>query len=701
MPSGHTDFPVWKNAPFLRIVFPFILGIILQWEMCCSLALPLSASGICLILYLFLNRRPLAVQFRFRKVCGILLHLLYLFTGMVCVWQHDIRNSKSWIGRHVNDSDPVCIRIDEPPLERKNRIRISGAVLGRIYNGQWTNTCGRIQVYLKKDSALPFPGSGEIWLVRKTLQPIRNSGNPGAFNYSRYAGFRDTYHRVFLDSDNRVVVGYEPPGFFSGMLIAARKQILDRLRKNLGDAGNTYGIAAALLIGYTEELDPDVLDSYSHTGVVHIIAVSGMHLGLIYLLLNRIFVFIPFLKNSRLLQSLFRISGLWLFALLTGASASVCRAAVMFSFVELGSLSGKSASGLNALAASAFLLLLLHPFHLWDIGFQLSYLAVAGIMLFQQPFYRLIPLQNRLLDEVWKLSAVSMAAQLLTFPVCLLYFHQFPNLFLPANLLAVPLSALAIYTGIALVIFGNMPFVAPALAWLTDSLIRLMNGWIALIDRSPLSVWEQVPATLVTTALLYTFIFAASAGMLLRRKREIKIAVLLFLMLVSVYRYDDAIRAKRQCVWIFNIGGQRAVYFICGNRYRYRGDAAPLHQEDMNRFHLKPAHAELVLTDTMGTLQKALDHLPLYCFGGKKILFLEHSWKFNIPAKKIPVDLVVLSKNMPVRIAQIDSAFAVGQYVADASNALWKTEQWKNACEDLHLPYHRVQENGAFCLNIQ
>lgn len=698
MSSGNIDFPVWKNAPFLRILFPFLSGIILQWEIACPPVWIIFAAGICLAGYLFLNTRTIAVQFRFRKLCGIFLHLLLFFLGMICVWQHDIRNSKNWIGNNLHDTDQVCIRIDEPPLERKNRIRLSGTVLGSIREREWTKVCGRIQVYLKKDSALPFPAWGEIWLICKKLQSIRNSGNPGAFNYSRYAGFRDTYHRVFLDSDDRFVVGYAAPGLLSSRLVAAREYILNVLRKNLGDAGNSYGIAAALLLGYTEELDQDVLDSYTHTGVVHIIAVSGMHLGLIYLLLNRIFVFVPFLKNSRVLQSLLRIAGLWSFALLTGASASVCRAAVMFSVVELGSLSGKSASGLNALAASAFLLLVFHPFHLWDIGFQLSYLAVAGIMLFQQPLYRMMQLQNRLLDAIWKLSAVSMAAQLLTFPVCLFYFHQFPNLFLPANLLAVPLSAFAIYTGIALVLFGNLPVVAPALAWLTDSLIRLMNGWIALIDRSPLSVWEQIPATVATTILLYSFIAAASAGLLLRRKREIKIAAVLLLLLVFVYRYDELIRAKRQCVWIFNIGGQRAVEFIQGNRYRYRGDPAPMQEDAMNRFHIQPAHATLVLTDTLGTLQKPVDGFPLYVFGGKKILFLEHSWKFNMPDKKVTVDLVVLSKNMRMSIAQIDSAFAAKQYVADASNALWKTEQWKNACEELALPFHIVQEHGAFCL---
>jgi competence protein ComEC len=699
MAPGIPDIPVWKNAPFLRIVFPFMLGILMQWEFPLRFPVLISASGICLISYLYLDTRNVAVQFRFRKTGGILLHLLLLLTGMLCVRQHDIRNNKNWMGHGYRNSDRICIRIDEPPLERKNRYKISGTVTALVSEGQWKKVQGRVLVYLKRDSSCPPPACGEIWLIKKVLQPIRNSGNPGAFNYRQYAAFRDIHHRVMLDTSDRIVVGWQNPGRLNNFLYAARNHILLSLKKNLGDSGNSYGIAAALLIGYTEELDQEVLDSYSHTGVVHIIAVSGMHLGLIYLLLNRIFVLLPFLRTNRQLQSLLRIAGLWLFALLTGASASVCRAAVMFTLMDLGGLSGKSSAGLNALAASAFLLLLYHPFHLWDIGFQLSYLAVAGIMLFQQPLYRLIPLQNRMLDEVWKLSAVSVAAQLLTFPVCLLYFHQFPNLFLPANLLAVPLSALAIYAGIALVVFGNVRIAAEGLAWLVDTLIRLMNRWIEFIDRSPLSVWEQVPATVTTTVLLYAFIMAAGAGFLLRRKQMLMVAAGSLFLLTMAYRIEAWQRERRQCVWVFDIGGQRAVYFIRGNRYRYRGDAAPLQHEDMNRFHLKPAHAELVLSDSLAPLYRPADSLPLYVFSGKKILFIENSWKFNLPHKKLAVDLVVLSRNARMSIRKIDSAFAAAQYVADASNGLWKTEQWENECEELHLPCHIVHKKGAFLWN--
>lgn len=673
-----------------------MLGIFWQWKWPAAISTLWIAGGFCLVLFVFLNTGDLPVRFRYRKIGGLLLHILLLCAGMLCCRQSDIRHSEKWLGHHVTDSTQTYIHIDEPPQERKGRYKISAAVIGLCSGGQCKQAAGRVLIYLKRDSLIPPPAWGESWLIRKPLQPIRHSGNPGAFNYAQYAAFRNIYHRVLIDTADRIVVGRQHPRLLSRLLHASRNRILQVLKKNLGDTGSHYGIAAALLIGHTDELDQEVLDSYVHTGVVHIIAVSGMHLGLIYLLLNRIFSLIPLLRNRRLVNTGLRIAGLWLFALLTGASASVCRAAVMFTFVDLGRLSGKTASGYNALAASAFILLLHHPFHLWDIGFQLSYLAVGGIMLFQQPFYGLMPLQNRVLDEVWKLSAVSIAAQLLTFPICLFYFHQFPLLFLPANLLAVPLSSLAIYAGIALVACAQIPFVAGMLAWLVHTLIRLMNGWIAWVDRSPLSVWEQVPATSATTILLYALIFLGAGGLMLRRAIALKAAAGIFFLLVITYKYDGWRREKRQGLWVFHIGGESAVWFIQGNRYRHRGDEKPLQDEAMNRFHVNPALAALALTDTLPPLSKPLQGFPLYAFCGKKILFIEKSWQFEKPLEKIPVDLVVLSHNARLSIRQLDSVFAVRQYVADGSNALWKTDQWENECEDLHLHFHATQQAGAF-----
>ena len=176
---------------------------------------------------------------------------------------------------------------------------------------------------------------------------------------------------------------------FNQFLFTSRQNILNVLHENLQGKDDQLSIAEALLIGYTQDLDKDLVQAYSNTGVVHIIAISGMHLGLIYVMLVWIFNRIPYIKKLRILRVILVLSGLWLFALLTGGGASILRSAVMFSCIVIGENFGRKTSIYNSLAASAFILLCVNPFYLWDVGFQLSYLALSGIVIFQKPVYHL------------------------------------------------------------------------------------------------------------------------------------------------------------------------------------------------------------------------------------------------------------------------------------------------------------------------
>ena len=310
------------------------------------------------------------------------------------------------------------------------------------------NCKGKLLIYFSKDTAAQQLHYGDRILINKNLQAIKNSGNPGAFNYQRYAAFQQTFHNVFLKEKDWVLLPAKKINGFKQFIFTARENILANLRKNINTGKDELGIAEALLIGYTNDLDKDLVQAYSNTGVVHIIAISGMHLGLIYVMLVWLFARIPLVKKSKLAQVILILSCLWLFSLLTGAAASVLRSAVMFTFITIGNNLTKKSSIYNSLAASAFVMLCYNPYYLWDVGFQLSYLAVVGIVIFQKPIYNLIYIKNKRADKVWKLMAISLAAQILTFPICIYYFHQFPNLFLITNIIAVPLSSIILFAEI-------------------------------------------------------------------------------------------------------------------------------------------------------------------------------------------------------------------------------------------------------------
>ena len=261
---------------------------------------------------------------------------------------------------------------------------------------------------------------------------------------------------------------------FTRTLFNIQRWVIKVLRTNI-QGPRECGLAEALLIGYKNDLDKNLLQAYSNTGVVHVVAISGLHLGLIYAMLN---IFCRPLSNrkvGKVLRPVIVLAGLWIFSFLAGASPSVLRSAVMFSFVAVGSSVSKRSSLLNNLAASAFFLLCYDPFWLWDLGFILSYGALLSISIFMKPIYNLYVSENKLLDGIWKMNAVTLSAQVMTMPVLLYYFGQFPTLFLFTNFVAIPLSSIVL---IGEIVLCAICFVKPAARLcgeLLELLIRLMN----------------------------------------------------------------------------------------------------------------------------------------------------------------------------------------------------------------------------------
>ena len=370
---------------------------------------------------------------------------------------------------------------------------------------------GEMRVNLINQSPPAYPRYGNIISFNKPLQPIKNfmPPGPGSFDYRRYCAFAGIHFQVFLRPGEFTVLPETHSSPLQALLIHTREKIISIIQKYI-PGKKEQGLAEALLIGYKDDLDKSVLQSYSNTGVVHVIAISGLHLGLIYALLKAICLPIARLKKGRWIEPLVVLSGLWLFSLLAGGAPSVLRSAVMFSFIVLGKSISREASIYNNLAASAFALLCYHPYWLWDVGFQLSYAALTGIVIFMKPVYRLLVFKNKMADAAWKLNAVTIAAQWLTLPLILFYFRQFPNLFLLTNFIAVPLSSIILIGELLLCAVSWLDPVATATGWALHWMIWLMNASIERLEKIPFSTWNDLSISLPQTILLYAIIFYGS-----------------------------------------------------------------------------------------------------------------------------------------------------------------------------------------------
>lgn len=697
MPSA---IPIWKTSPLLRLLLPFIAGIVVQWYFPIQLSVILL-SAVCFTLsYLLFYLLPLSLQFKLQSLQGLLINLFILTAGLIITWQKDIRHSNNWYGNFYHDSDYIIVRIDEPLTEKTKSYKAEGYVESVVSNDYLIPCNGKLLLYFSKDSAVKQLRYGDKILISKSLQRIKNSGNPGAFNYERYAAFQQTFHNVFLKESDWVLLKEKNIDPFWKFIYTAREKIIHSLQKSISNSRDELGIAEALLIGYTNDLDKDLVQAYSNTGVVHIIAISGMHLALIYVMLVWLFARIPGIKRSKWLQVILILGCLWLFSLLTGGSASVLRSAVMFTFITIGKNFFKQASIYNSLAASALFLLCYNPYYLWDVGFQLSYLAVVGIVIFQKPIYNLIYIKNKWIDKVWQMVAITTAAQLLTFPVCIYYFHQFPLLFLITNLVAVPLSTIILYAEIFLVAFSWIPFVVIYAGKITGWMLWVMNRFILYINDLSFAVWDKIPATAITTWLLYGVVIFTAAWLLNKQKMNLRLAISALCCFIISQGFIFWKVKQQQKMIVYNIPQHRGIDFVIGNSYQFIGDSILLQEGLLQNFHLKPGRIALQLNHRSNSLATLIHQDGFYQFGNKRILLIDQPIAFEVPAQKINVDIIIISKNPKLYIPQLASVFNCNQYVFDASNSLWKIGKWKEDCDKLNLRFHSVPEQGAFILDL-
>ena len=688
----------WKKAPFVRLLISLMLGIVLQWFGKFDTILWYSILTGALLLVVSFFYFPLFRRYRLGFLNGIAVLLPFIALGALLVVRHDIRRSKNWVGHYLTESSALLITLEEPLVEKNKSFKADASARYLSENGKFIPVKGKIIIYFKKDSLLPALGYGSQVIFKKPLQEIKNSGNPGGFDYKRYSLFHGITHQVYLKPEEFIVLQETDKTWLPKFLNTIREKVLTILRDNIKGDKET-GLAEALLIGYKDDLDKTLVQSYTNTGVVHIIAISGLHLGLIYWLLLQLLKPMQRRKYTNWLRPLVIICGLWLFSLLAGAQPSILRSAVMFTCIVAGESLTKRTSIYNNLALSAFLLLCFNPYWLWDVGFQLSYSAVLSIVVFMQPIYNLFYIKNKLLDFFWKLNAVTIAAQILTLPISIYHFHQFPTHFLLTNFVAVPLSSLILLGEIFLCIISFIPAVALLIGKILSWLIGIMNGYIEKIESLPFSLWDGLQIDMVQVILLFIFITGLSYWLLEKAKTGLRVglsALLSFFILRSLSFWE---KSKQQKIIVYNVAQHQAIDFINGRHYFFAGTPGLQENDFARNFHLKPSRI-LQRIRASDSLTSLVGDKNYFSFGNKKILLIDSTVLFAPSSLRYPIDLIIVSKNPKLYISQLNNSLIVNQIVFDGSVPTRKLKYWKKDCDSLHIPYHDVSEKGAFVMTL-
>jgi competence protein ComEC len=543
-----------QKIPFLRFSLAFAAGIVVSPYFRLNTVIP-AAALIVLMGVVFLLHR--FYTYRTATLWGFFIHLFFISLGMLV---YSIYNQPPAFYEKGSFSATVFEIPEEKPNSYQAVLKISAV----YWNDSIVPTNEKMMAWLQKSSRSKQLAPGNRIVFRGSPQMVENNGNPFEFDYKGYLARKKIYRQVYIPDQNWRPI--DAAANFSLTIFAEKIRLrLLRIyrRQNLGE--NEMQILSALTLGYKRGLDPDTRRVFASAGAMHVLAVSGLHVGIIYLMLGILLGFLRKRKSGKILFVLLVTGVLWFFAFITGLSPSVSRAATMFTFVVAGKNLRRQTNIYNTLAASAFVLLLINPNNLFEVGFQLSYCAVFGIVFLQPRFEKLVTIPYRVPRWFWQLLTVSVAAQIATFPVSVFYFNQFPVYFWISNLFVIPAVMLLIPSGIILLVFHRVPVLSELLSFLIDNVVGGVYGALSFIENLPQSVirFSLLPAELIFLAgsLLFLFIFISS-----KSSRYFKMSMFMFLLLVTTTLTAKINSIFRNELIVYNQPGNTVMHLISGNR---------------------------------------------------------------------------------------------------------------------------------------
>jgi len=685
----------WNPLPLFRLLIPLILGVF------CSIFLsvdseiftPLLAFFFLLFLLMIFFKRT-TNKYRNRWMFGFSVYLL-LFAFSLFITAHYQNIDKE---NHFSnfESDYCIAKLSEDAIEKEKSVKIEVEVIAVQKDSFIQNTIGNAILYLEKDTNAINLQYGDQIVVKSNWKAIDGPTNPAQFDYKKFLANSDIFHQQYLTNMHWKM--FEKQKGFSVRATAFlwQKHLLDVLKSHHFEQ-QELAVSSALLLGYKDMLDRDTILTYSSSGAMHVLAVSGLHVGIIYLVLSSLLFFFDKIKYGNYMKAFLLVLALWAYAFLTGLSPSVLRAATMFSFVTIGSSLKRQTNIYNTLAASAFVLILYNPYIILKVGFQLSYLAVLGIVYLQPKLYNLYRTSNWLLDKIWVITTVSIAAQLATFPLGMYYFHQFPNYFLLSNLFVIPLATFIINGGILLFVVSTIPIIPNYIAWVVNKMLLFLNFSVEWVDSLPFSLTLGISISAFETLLIYLLILLFIPAIVNQNFRNIKIALLLTVFLLSYQIYEKMNMQKQSYFIVYDVPGERAIDFVDGDKNYFLADEDLVNDQSKMRFHIMHYRwerrvQESTLISTIFTSKSYLKRENYIQFQDKKILLVDENFKKSENISEIQFDFVVISDKVKVDLENINCR----KLIIDSSVSYYKQEQIKKECYKWSIPFYNVSTDGAY-----
>ncbi len=698
---------IWGKYPFLRVLWPFALGIwcFVSFPIFRLMPLVLIFTALALLLVAFLASR-FCTKPRLNWIFGVVISCYLFCAGYAMTQVHDVSIQKTYFRNFEADANCYVARVYDCPMEKENSLKVILDLDSQYSDSSsWRMVSGKVMAYFQKSDAAMQLRYGDLVAFPLPIGEVSAPKNPEEFDYRDYLFRKGITGQVYLKESDWVDLEVNKANPLYAFSYRFRDVLLRSLQR-CGLKGDEFGVAAAILLGYDDSLPVEVRQNYVAAGSMHILCVSGMHVGIIFLLASLLLSFLNRKKWQKTLKQLLLLSLIWFYAMIAGLSPSILRSALMISFVIVGELLHRKGFAVNSIAASAFILLCINPNNLFEIGFLLSYIAVVGIVLLQKPIYNWFNFKNKLLDKIWEITAVALAAQFATMPLTLFYFHQFTVYFWLSNLFMTPISFLVIMGGMILLLVSWIPYINMAVGYLVWGAVYVMNALIAWVENLPLSIIKGIYINgLEFTMLLLLFLFVILLVTTRRRLFFVAMlsAVMLFVLSVTIRQYQVE---KQNEIVFYSLRKHTAVDFVKGNRHVMLCDSALVADEGTIDYSLKGnwAKSGLSMTPEISFLEGGFGNDfvckkdNLISFGGQLIaLWQENNASSDSLNYRLPVDFLLVTGKQKPNVARLLCNYEAKCLLIDGSVPNYLAEKWMNQAENMGLPYKYIGERAFVC----
>ena len=670
--------------PLARITIGFVLGLLFAYYVQLPIQVVFSALilTICVFgLLFYFGKSKNSIYF------GVAAYLLSFIIGISNQIIHtDYFQKSNYIHNTSLFEKPHFINLTiREKLKNSSYSDRYIAIINRVNKKEKT---GKIILNIPKHSTNHSLEIGTSLLIKGTLTKNKPPNNPYQFDYSKYLENKQIYAQLYADV-GEIKIGSKIEKniwYYSSKL---RARIIRNLERNNFNK-TELNVATALIMGQRQEISPDIIRDYQYAGAVHILSVSGLHIGFILLFVTFILKPIPNTRRGSLLKLIIILLSLSSFAIIAGLAPSVVRSVTMFSFVAIGSHLRRSVNIYHTLLVSILLILLVEPSFLFDVGFQLSYVAVFFIIWLQPLLTTLWNPKTKFSKYAWDILTVSFAAQIGTLPLSIYYFHQFPGLFFITNLIIIPMLSVIMALGVVVMILAAFNIVPIFLTQILEWSIYYLNKIINTIASFEQFIIHDIPLRFYLLLSSYLLLFTLIIWF--KKPNFNKLVLVLISILIfqlSYFKIYWNAASEEELVIFNNKKSSLIAERKAGNITIYAKDSI-----------LKTAHKSSVIKSyclgNLSSIQHKKELQNYIYFNGKKIFVLDSSGVYTTNTNP---DVLLLTQSAKINLDRILLTMKPKIVVADASNFKNIQKNWKASCEKHKIPFHATAEKGFYKLN--